>query len=83
VTISSSDDVASWRAVCDSMVEFCEKTRKDCMAILDVPRHLVLYADQKYIRKTAPDVTFSNSIGPKLRYVTGINSSYAALYSIG
>lgn len=81
VDITSSDDVATWRNICDSMIEFCGKTRKDCMAILDVPRHLVLYADQKYIRKTAPDVTFSNSIGPKLRYVTGLNSSYAALYS--
>ena len=79
-TIRSSSDLYMWREICSIMIEFCSKIRKDCMAILDVPRHLVLQGDKKYIRKTAPDNTFANTIGKKLKYVTGLNSSYAALY---
>ena len=80
INIDSSASLATWRAVCDEMITFCKDIRKDCMAIVDVPRHLVLEANSKYIRKTAPDNTFSNTIGQKLKYVTGLNSSYAALY---
>lgn len=79
--IDSSTDVENWRNVCDEIISFCADTRKDCMAILDVPRNLVLSANEKYIRKTAPTNTFSNKIGNKLRYITGLNSSYGALYS--
>lgn len=79
--IASADDVQYWRAVCQELITFCQDIRKDCMAILDVPRNLVLEQNEKYIRKTAPTNTFSNKIAPKLRYVTGLNSSYAALYA--
>lgn len=80
VIINDSADLDNWRQVCNEMITFCKDTRKDCMAILDVPRHLVLDANVKYIRKTAPANTFSNQIGNNLKYVTGLNSSYAALY---
>ena len=78
--INSSTDLATWRNVVSFLEQFCSKIRKDCMAIVDVPRHLVIEGSEKYIRNTKPNNTFSNVIGPKLRYVTGINSSYAALY---
>jgi phage tail sheath protein FI len=51
------------------------------MAIIDVPRNLVLKTNQKFIRKTKPENTFTNTIGPKLKYITGLNSSYLAVYS--
>lgn len=79
--ITSSSDLSTWRAVCSELISFCKDVRRDCMAILDVPRHLVLEGDKKFIRRTAPDNTFGNTIGPKLQYVTGLNSSHAALYS--
>lgn len=80
-TITSSSNVSTWRNVCDELIEFCKDTRKDCMCILDVPRNLVLQGDDKYIRKTVPNNTFSNTIGKRLRYITGLNSSFAAIYT--
>ena len=80
VLIQDSQSLATWRQITSTMIDFCKDTRKDCMAIVDVPRHLVLEGDSKYIRPTKPDQTFSTSIGPKLKYITGLNSSYAALY---
>lgn len=79
--INSSNDVTYWRNVCSAFISFCQDIRKDCMCILDVPRNLVVQKTEKYIRKTAPENTFSNTIGNRLRYVTGLNSNYAALYS--
>ena len=79
--ITSPTAVSYWRAVCDTLNSFCKDTRKDCMTILDVPRSLILQGNEKFIRKTAPTNTFSSTIGPRLRFLTGINSSYAAMYS--
>ena len=79
--IESPTRVEYWRNVCTELINFCALTRKDCMAVLDVPRFLVLDRNEKWIRKTAPTNSFSNAIGSKLRYITGLNSSYAALYS--
>ena len=81
VTITQPSDLATWRDIVSEMIIFCRDARKDCMTILDVPRHLVIEANSKYIRPTVPDNTFSNTIGQKLKYVTGLNSSYAALYA--
>ena len=79
--INAADDVDYWRNVCSEFIAFCQDVRKDCMCVLDVPRNLVVEGNEKYIRKTAPENTFSSKIGNKLRFVTGLNSSYAALYS--
>lgn len=79
--INASTDVTYWRTVASNLITFCSETRKDCMAILDVPRNLVLDGALKYIRKTAPTNTFANVIGNRLRYVSGLNSNYSALYS--
>jgi len=78
--IDSSTDVEIWRSVCDAIESFCKDVRKDCMAILDSPRNLVLNGQVKHIRKTNPSATFGSVIGNRLKYITGINSSYAALY---
>jgi len=79
--LTSSTDTSRWRAVASALDNFCKNVRKDCMTIVDVPRNLVLDADKKYIRKTAPTQTFSNTISPKLKFCTGLNSSYLAAYS--
>ena len=80
-TITSSAQLATWRAVSDEIITFCQNTRKDCMSIIDTPRNLEINGDAKRLRKTAPLNTFSNTIAPELRFITGLNSSYAALYS--
>jgi hypothetical protein len=79
--ITSSSDTAIWRTVASSIDNFCKNIRKDCMGVIDAPRNLVLEGDEKLIRKTAPDNTFGNTISPALKYITGLNSSYTALYS--
>jgi phage tail sheath protein FI len=75
------DDGTSWRQVCDKMIDFAAKIRKDCVVILNTPRSLVLEGNQKVLRKSKPDRTFSSTIGQKLNMFTGLNSSYAALYT--
>jgi hypothetical protein len=72
---------AIWRDVCEEWIYFCEKVRKDCMVLLDVPRSVEITGRSKKIRKTSPTKTFSSEIAPSLRYLTGLNSSYAALYA--
>jgi hypothetical protein len=79
--IDSGDDVTYWRALVTELDNFCKNVRKDCMAIVDGPRNLVIEGEQKYIRKTKPSYTFSNRIGNRLKYITGINSSYVAIYT--
>jgi hypothetical protein len=79
--ITDSTDVATWRTVCGKLINFCQRVRKDCIAILDAPRNLTIESDKKFIRKTAPNNTFSNTIAKNLKYLTGLNSSYAALYT--
>lgn len=79
--ITSSAQLTTWRAVANEFINFCQNTRKDCMTIIDAPRNMELEGKNKKIRKTKPNNTFSNTIAPQLRFVTGLNSSYAALYS--
>jgi len=80
VSIQNADSLSTWRDIVSEMIIFCRDVRKDCMTIIDVPRHLVLEGDSKFIRPTKPENTFSRDIGQKLKYVTGLNSSYGALY---
>jgi hypothetical protein len=79
--INDTTDTAQWRTTVESFRNFCQNVRKDCMAIIDAPRNLVIDYDSQKIRKTAPMNTFSNKIAPALKYITGINSSYVAIYT--
>ena len=79
--VNSPDSTAIWKLVANSLITFCSKTRKDCMAILDTPRNLEVKGNTPRLKKIDNGKTFSNTIAPLLRYVTGLNSSYAALYS--
>lgn len=82
VTITSYDDqVKAWRNIAGILIKFCQFTRKDCMTIIDTPRRIELQGKQKRLRKTAHDKTFNNTIAPQLKFVSGLNSSYAAIYS--
>ena len=79
--ITTSTQVDYWRSTCNLLIDFCQNVRKDCMVVLDVPRTLCLQGNAKFLRVTNPTNTFSNTIGASLRFVTGLNSSYAAIYS--
>ena len=77
--INSIADVADWKKVCDMLSSFCEE-RGDCMALLDAPRTLTLDGNVKKIRKTNPTHTFSSEIGKRLKNVSVLNNSYAAMW---
>lgn len=78
--ITDGSNINVWRSTVNAFIVFCRDIRKDCMTILDVPRNLVLNGQAKIIRKSAPTQTFGTTIGQSLRFVTGLNCSYAALY---
>lgn len=81
VEITSTASVESWKAIVSSLVEFCERTYKFAMALVDVPRDLAISGDLKILRKTNPDATFATAIGSKLKYLGGVNSTYAMVYA--
>lgn len=78
--ITSTNDVSYWRDVVNTLVDFCENVRKDCMAIIDLPRNLVLAQNEKILSDNKPDNTFTGKITSKLKYVQGPDSSYYAKY---
>jgi hypothetical protein len=81
-TLDSRSDADTWRSVAQKMITFCQTTRKDCMAIIDGPRNLAIEGNQKIVRPSAPTNTIDTNIIPKLKYITGLNSSYGAMYPI-
>ena len=79
--LESGTDISGWKVVVQKLDNFVKYSRKDCMFIADGIRSMCLDGNVKYIRKTAPSNTVSNTIIPKFRYMTNvINSSYSAGY---
>jgi len=78
-TLASRDDTAEWRSVAAKMITFAQNTRKDCVVLLDGPRQLCVEGNQKIVR-SSNSATIDANIITKLKYITGINSSYAAGY---
>lgn len=79
--ITNISDVIGWQTLIKRFDNLCKNIRKDCMFIADGLRQFCLDGDSKYIRKSAPQNTISNSILPTLRFMTNvINSSYSAGY---
>lgn len=69
-----------WRSVANKLVDFAENTRKDCMAILDVPRPLLVSGkDSKVIDLEGK--TFTQNIYNPLKDLAGFNSNYTAMYA--
>lgn len=81
VEITGTSDVESWKTIVSSYVEFCERTYKFAMALVDVPRDLAISGDLKILRKTNPTATFATVIGSKLKYLGGVNSTYGMIYA--
>lgn len=79
-TLANSSQTSVWKAVQQKFNIFCSSTRKDCMFLADGLRPFCLEGNQKIVRPTAPTHSVSKDIVPKLKYMTGLNSSYAAGY---
>lgn len=69
-----------WYAIASIFDNFCKFVRKDCVYLLDGPRPFCLEGEQKIVRRTKPTNTILNNIIPKLKYMTGMNSSYTVGY---
>lgn len=78
--INSFDDVATWKKVTEKLNYISESVRKDCMTIIDAPRQLTLDGQAPKLRPSAWDNNFDDEIGKKLRFISGLNSSYTAGY---
>lgn len=74
--IRNRTDVANWRSVCTELISFCKDKRKDCLAVIDGPRNLVLQGNEKIERPSAPTQLVDIDILPKIKYLAGLNSSY-------
>lgn len=72
--------VKTWKTVEQKFDNFCKNVRKDCMVIADGLRPLVLQGQKKIIRDSKPANTIDVNILPYVKSVTGLNSSYVAVY---
>lgn len=72
--------VKTWKTVEQKFDNFCKNVRKDCMFIADGLRPLVLQGQRKIIRDSKPANTIDANILPYLKTITGLNTSYGALY---
>ena len=78
--VLNESTVSEWKKILKKFDTFARYTRKDCIFVADGHRALCLDGNQKIVRKYAPQNTISKNIVPKIRYMTGINSSYSAGY---
>ncbi len=78
--INSFDDCSTWRKVVEKLDYISRIVRKDCMTIIDAPRQITLDGAAPKIRPSAWDNNFDDVIGKKLRFISGLNSSYTAGY---
>lgn len=69
-----------WLGVLQKFDTFCKNQRQDCMFIADGLRPFCLDGDNKTIRDTAPMNSIDQNIVPKLKWMTGLNTSYGAGY---
>lgn len=77
----NANSLTYWRSIINKYNTFCKDIRKDCMFICDAPRSLSLEGNLPLIRKTKPQNTVENTILPKAKYLTGLNTSYGAGYT--
>jgi len=79
-SLSGPESSLVWKRILKKYDDFAKYTRKDCIFIADGMRPFCLVGNEKIIRKTAPKNTILKTIAPKIRYMLGTNSSYAAGY---
>ena len=78
--ITDATSVSTWRKVVDKLDQISREIRKDCMTIIDAPRQLTLDGVAQKVRPSRPQNSWDDLVGEKLRFISGINSSYTAGY---
>ena len=81
VTITSLTQIATWVATVNAINGFCKNTRRDCISVVDAPRHFALRGDAKVVRATNPDVNFDNTLAKRVPLISAVmNNSFEAPY---
>lgn len=78
--LNSDNDAKKWSVVQKRFDDFCKISRRDCMFLADGLRTFCLTGNQKIVRDTVIDSSIAKDILPKLKYMSGLNSSYSAGY---
>ena len=68
-------------AVLRKFTDFCSGTRRDCIFVADMFRPAVLDGDEKIVRSTSRYNTIEDTLVPRMRKLSRVNSSWAAGYS--
>lgn len=80
MTLASSNDTNYWKTVLQKYDNFCKNIRQDCMFIADGLRPFCIDGDSKIVRDTAPENSLDKDVIPKLKWMSGMNTSYGAGY---
>ena len=80
MTLASSSDTNYWKTVLQKYDNFCKNIRQDCMFIADGLRPFCIDGDSKIVRDTAPANSLDKDVIPKLKWMSGLNTSYGAGY---
>ena len=78
----SYKDSIQWKAIIQKYTTFCQNMRKDCIFLADGLKTFAIENDTKIVRRSVPQNTVEKNIIPKLKFMTGVNSSYAAGYAV-
>lgn len=71
---------SGWRNIVKEFKQFCE-ARKDCVFIIDSPRFMTLKNNRKIVNNFDMSKTVTDEILPKIKLISGINSSYGWGYT--
>lgn len=78
--LTSNNDTNYWKVVLQKYDTFCKNMRQDCMFIADGLRPFGIDGDAKIVRDTAPANSLDKDVIPKLKWMSGLNTSYGAGY---
>lgn len=80
--IRNATQISTWMSVVTRLEKLCSGDRKDCMAIIDAPRHASLKASIPIVNDYDYDKSFANNLENGYSIVSSaLNSSYAAIYA--
>ncbi len=69
-----------WRNIVKELKQFCE-SRKDCAFVCDSPRFMTLRNNRKVVNPNDMSKTVADDILPKIKLISGINTSYGWGYT--
>lgn len=76
----STSSTSTWLSILKKFDNFVGNTRKDCIFLADGLRTFCLDGNEKIVRRTNLGSTVEKNIIPKIRKLSGLNSTYSAGY---